>query len=99
MNETHHFFSAHLWDSLPNSWPESDWEEAGENKMLDSWQIGEVRDSEMTADRLRDWEEKVAENVKHADGYLHEVERIHHIYDVTFLQSEISKMSLHSFYT
>lgn len=56
----------------------------GGNKMLDSWQIGEVRDSEVTADRLRDWE-KVAENVKHADGYLHEVERIHHIRDVTFL--------------
>lgn len=46
--------------------------------MLDSWQINGVQDSEVTADRLRDWEEKVAENVKHADGYLHEVERIHH---------------------
>lgn len=41
----------------------------GGNKMLDSWQIGGVQDSEVTADRLRDWEEKVAQNVKHADGY------------------------------
>lgn len=37
--------------------------------MLDSWQITGVQDREMTDDSLRDWEEKVAENVKHADGY------------------------------
>lgn len=35
-----------------------------------------MRDGELTDDRLRDGEEKVAENVKHADGYLCEVEGI-----------------------
>lgn len=68
VRERHITSSLHF--SWIHCWPEYDWEEAHtKKKTADSWQIAGVQDGELTDDRRRDWEEKVAENVKHADGY------------------------------
>lgn len=102
--ETRHFFCARLWDSLSSGWPHSDWKEAGVggwmggggDKTLDSWQISGAQDSEVTADGPRDWVEKVAENVKHAERHSRvEAERMHHKRN---LKSEIIKMPPWCFY-